>query len=181
MKLFVSPKTLISFIKDKERYVIKETKKDKEWYLSKEGAEAYSKQDTTGKRVAFFCECLTNTTEVKNEVEITKMALLLAQGVVNSRLSYASYPEIIDENKNPLILYFKKTGTFDTCTFLLLTSNEEGELDDFSNPQKAPYKKLSYSTNGNISEQYRLERLIIAIGEGKNDQKLVAPYVHNFN
>ena len=135
--------------------------------------------------ILFIINCHTRagncTTEVKNEGEITKMALLLAQGVVNSRLSYASYPEIIDENKNPLILYFKKTGTFDTCTFLLLTSNEEGELDDFSNPQKAPYKKLSYCTNGNISEQYRLERLIIAIGEGKNDQKLVAPYVHNFN
>ncbi|MBQ7761545.1 MAG: hypothetical protein IJ400_05770 [Clostridia bacterium] len=180
MKLFVSPKTLFLFIKDKEKYVIKEVKKDKEWYLSEEGEKAYLQADTLGKRVAFFHEYLTNVFTAKSEKEITKMAFFLAEGIAKSKLSYQSYPSIIDEDKNPTLLYFKKTGSFDTCTILLLTNYNEEELDAFSNPEKTPYKRLSYCNNGNVSDQYRLERLIIAIGEGENDQKLVAPFVHNF-
>ncbi len=181
MKLFLSPKKLFSFIKDKEKHVVKEVKKDKEWYLSEQGISAYSQADTLGKRTAFFHECLTNTVKnAKNEKEITKMAFFLAEGIATSRLSYASYPHIIDEDVNPLFLYFKEIGSFDTCSFLLLISNEENILDTFSNPQKEPYKKLSYCKADNVSDQYRLERLIIAIGEGENDQKLVAPFVHNF-
>ncbi len=172
MKFFVSPAKLWSLIREKEKYVINEVKRDREWYFSSEGESAYLQADTLGKKVAFFHEYLTKVISSKSEKEAYKVALLLAIGIAKSQLSYASYPSIINEEENPMLSYYKEKGVFSTTDFLSFIC-KKGET--------VTYTSLTYFDGGEISDQYRLERLIILIGESESDQKLVAPFVHNLN
>ena len=180
MKFFVSPAKLWSLIREKEKYVLKVPKRDREWYFSPEGEDAYSQADTLGKRVAFFHEYLIRVIKGKSEKESYKMALLLAVGISKSRLSYAGYPSIINEEENPILSYYKENGVFSTTAFLSVICGRE-RPDTLSNPKEIPYENLTYCSGGEMSDQYRLERLIILIGESENEQKLVAPFIHNLN
>ncbi|MBQ8145532.1 MAG: hypothetical protein IJ039_02000 [Clostridia bacterium] len=197
MKFFYSPVKLLSLIKNKEKYVIKEEIRNAEWYLSGNGENAYAHADTIAKKIAFFNGYLTEKTNKKEtnggclgaifssgkgkkpDNDIMKMSLFLATGVAGSTLSYSAYPDILDESKNPMLQAFVKNGVFNTCS-LLAALKGEGE-EAFSDASNAPYRRITYCNRGDTTELYRLERLIIAIGESDNDCKLVAPYLHDFN
>lgn len=197
MKFFCSPIKLLSLIKEKEKYVIKEDKRNAEWYFSEDGKNAYEKADTLAKKTSFFCDYLNQKTNIKEEPkgcfgalssankdkkpknDIVKMAFFLATGVAKSNLSYSNYPDILDESKNLMVAFFTKNGVFDTCSLLAILKGEDSR-EAFSEPSNAPYRKISYCRRDDISELYRLERLIIGIGEAENDSKLAAPFVHDF-
>lgn len=81
-----------------------------DWYFSQEGVNAYSQQDSLDKRTQFLYSYLNKISSpgfLKSGV-LFKIAFFFADGVSESTLPYASYPEIINDSKNPFLKYLIK-------------------------------------------------------------------------
>ena len=82
---------------------------DTEWYFSQEGINSYAQQDTPEKKTLFLHAYLRKVSPGFLESGVLfKVAFLLADGVASSSLPCATYPNIIDETKNPFICYLIK-------------------------------------------------------------------------
>lgn len=81
-----------------------------DWYFSQAGVDSYAQQDTLEKKTLFLHSFLNRVASpefVKSGV-LFKVAFLLADGVAASSLPCATYPDIIDETKNPFICYLTR-------------------------------------------------------------------------
>ena len=194
MKFFYSPAQLFSLIIRRKEYIGKTAKRSTVWYLSQAGCEEFKRADTLARKTLFIYDYLTlaqlsNAKEKKGFLEELlssrkkqaskeqnedyKMAFFLAEGIQSNLLDFTDYFEILDVNRNPFLNAYMKLGRFDTVSFLAI-------LNRGSATNIQPYERITYCDKNNISERYRLERLIIAIGEEKSG-KLATPFLHNFN
>ncbi len=81
-----------------------------DWYFSQEGINAYAQQDTLDKKTFFLYSYLNQVASpgFVNSGVLFKVAFFFADGVSESTLPFASYPEIIDDSKNPFLKYLTK-------------------------------------------------------------------------
>lgn len=127
------------------------------WYFSKAGQAAFQNATTPAQRTLYFYRyikafdksiCLFLPQEL-----LFKTAFIIAQGICDSSLPYAKYPEILQEEHNPLLHALHTTHLeirqADACAKLFL-SELTGEM---SMP--------AYDPNDTSSALYRLQRLIV--------------------
>ncbi len=149
---------------------------DPKWYFSDEGKNAYEAADTPAKKTKFFFDYLMakkdKTVNAKESTDIFfKTALVMASAIDKSSLEYGSYPDILDENKNPILndVIIMNKKMIDALaedphllSSYLLSSLHGKELTVYS--QNNAYKNLSFCKDGEeFSDLYKLERAIIGI------------------
>ena len=193
MKFFYSPKRLIELIKNSKKYASSPTaeKIDRAWFSSEKGEASYEKANTPAKRMKLFYDffkCIdeeliikrrnqgqwinTSKPSPKDKRETSaayKMAYLHAVGMVDTCFYFSSYPNIFDPSKNPFVQYYLNNGSFDAKQLISILRNDNNK--DFSN-----YRNLTYCQNGQPSEIYKLERLIITLAGADSEANLVPPY-----
>lgn len=75
----------------------------KEWYKSEKGKEEYIKADNIVKKTEYYYNYLLTLSPINDHKQLLKLAYIMADAVDGSSLDYSSWPDIIDENKNPLL------------------------------------------------------------------------------
>ena len=201
MKFFYSPKQLIELIKNSKKYA--SSKKEimtREWFLSENGERAYNEANTPTKRLRLFFDYFKGVERevlkrIKSQAQgkeafkelmgggktsaAFKMAYLHAFGIEETDFYFSSYPAIFDVSKNPFANYYLQNGRFSAPELLAILKNDSAR--SFTDGTNRPYLNLTYCQNGQASEMYKLERLIITIAEMDNDENLVAPFIHQFD
>ena len=84
------------------------------WYFSAEGKKAYENLLSNADKTRFFMNYL-RTIERKdlNELHMSysytlyRIAYVMAHSMVDSKLEFGGYPNVLDETKNPLVKYVK--------------------------------------------------------------------------
>lgn len=162
-------------------------KKDPKWYLSDEGKAAYEAADTPAKKTRYFFDFLMtkklNTVKEEEATDVLfKTALIMNCAMDKTSLEYGSYPDILDEGKNPLL---KDVFTMTSKTFGTLNSSPEllsiFHLSSLHGKETSAYMgnkgylNLSFCKDGEeCSDLYKLERAIIGICCSDND--MLDPY-----
>lgn len=83
-------------------------RKNKEWFLSKEGEEKFFALSSVEERATFFYSYLTLVlhSALQRNNNIFKLAFFLADAVYSSDEPYAKYPSILNESENPFLSFF---------------------------------------------------------------------------
>lgn len=159
------------------------------WYFSPEGETAYAALSSDLDRMKFFFDYLTLV--AKKDVEsqdcldlhftmLYRLAHVMCSSMVNSSLEFGGYPNILDENKNPLVKYVKKniityphakkeiykngTYCYSVCEeqiikLLCALHNETDKNTKQYLSKKDPYKCLTFcDKNAPLSDMYKIER-----------------------
>lgn len=152
---------------------------DPSWYFSSEGIAAYEKLSSLGQKTGFFNDYLTLISRYpENRDVLCSIALVMANSMVDSDLEFGGYPNVLDEEKNPLVNYVKNSyysneleyNCRDICRAL-----HKGE--DIS---QNPYTTFNYcKENEPLSDIYKIERDIITIFSLKKDELTFFPYLHD--
>ena len=162
-------------------------RKDPKWYLSDEGQAAYEAADTPAKKTRFFFDYLMskklNTVKAEDATDVLfKTALIMTCAIDKTSFEYGSYPNILDEEKNPLLkdVFGMTKKSFDTLKkspdllSVFHLSSLHGKTTSAYKGNKG-YLNLSFCKDGEeCSDLYKLERAIIGICCGDND--MLDPY-----
>ena len=198
MNFFISPKQIAELIFKRKNYVFNDECKTLEWFYSEAGAQAFADTKTLAEKTLFFYEYLksfdnksedqeekksifkmfkSDEEQVKNDDY--KMAFFMAETLVEGLLHTDSYLDLLDVKKNLYLSDYLGKRVFSTTRFLaILKSQPDGSV--FENPKNNPYEKISYCKKDSLTEAYKIERLIIAIGQ-TDGEKFAPPFLHNFN
>ena len=110
---------IADILKNKKKILKKfeeEKNRNKDWFFSSQAEEAYKGLATPGEKAEFFYQyfrCLVNDriNEIKEYSDISEARESLSAlarimpGIENLGEEYSSYPNILDENKNPFVKY----------------------------------------------------------------------------
>jgi len=88
-------------------------KKEKSWFLSKEGIENFSALSSLEDRTIFIYSYLKTVVNECFEKDNTlfKMAFFFADAIYNSKEKYATYPEVVQQD-NPFFAYLEKSDSY---------------------------------------------------------------------
>lgn len=160
------------------------------WYFSPEGETAYAALSSDFDRMKFFFDYLNLVAKREDEFypswhfgTIYRLAHVMCSSMVNSSLEFGGYPNILDENKNPLIKYVKnnpliypnkkeeiyKKGTYcysdcekQMIKLLCALHNETDENTKHFLSKNDPYKCLTFcDKNAPLSDMYKIERELL--------------------
>lgn len=108
------------------------------WYISKEGAAAYKKANTTAKKVVFFYNYLNTVCSAEYEKKdfLQRMAYILAISVDGSSKAYGSYPQILSREINPLIAFTMDHAPLSMAAKIEFAEERELELTDVMDYEK---------------------------------------------
>ena len=131
-----------------------------------------------------WCRTVKKEKTDKNITALT--AYVMTCGVEGSSLPFASFPDILDPTKNPLVkIIGEKEFSYDKraeCGVKMLNALLGGASSDISmwyDPEKRPYGRLAVgSNNQSSSDMYKLQRCIIGAFDCLDD-KTMAPYVYD--
>ena len=89
----------------------------KSWYFSPEGKQAYENLSSFADKTHFFYNYL-RVIEGKSDIDsassfLFKIAYIMASSMVDSKLEFAGYPNILDAKKNPFIYYAARAPRHD--------------------------------------------------------------------
>ena len=160
-------------------------KKTSAWYMSEEGKAAYQEATTPTAKMRFFQSYLREISKADKKIDAL-MAYVITYYVDGTSLPFASFPDILDPKKNPLIKIIReKEFSYDKraeCGIEILNALLGGSPSDVAawyNPSKRSYKRLEVcSNNQNPSDMYKLQRCIIGTFDCL-DAKKMAPYVYD--
>ena len=162
--------------------------KSADWYFKPEGQQSYMSCRNAGERYLFYCDYLKalikaryysndpagygygahDKSLISAPDHLYKIAFIMAFGIDGTKLKYASYPDILDENKNPILFFFKnvppKAEDKDMtayCAFLL------AEFDGSQDHKKySPYSddfSIDCVLKDTDDERLFLKQLIISL------------------
>lgn len=142
-----------------------------EWFFSEDGKKAYDEAKTLSQKTMFFFDYLSaldrSRGESGDEKIETMLAYILASAVDGSSLEFAKYPDILNPEKNPLI---PEEGERFYSPFDMLESlhkkYEDKPIKDIDINQ---VYSMCWGGSAEISDMYRLERLILAFDENHKD------------
>ena len=180
VKLIVSAPTIVSQIKNYQ-------KQTSAWYMSEEGKAAYQKATTFTAKMRFFQTYLNTIKKEETDRNISALtAYVIICGVEGTSLPFASFPDILDPTKNPLVKIFgEKEFSYDNraeCGVEMLNALLGGSSSSplkWYNPEKRPYERLAVcSNNQSPSDMYKLQRCIIGAFDCLRGQTM-SPYVYD--
>ncbi len=89
-------------------------KEDKSWFSSARGVMSFKALSSLKQRSIFIYSYLKTVADNSFEKDNTlfKIAFLLADAIHNSNLEYSNYENLIDEVKNPILVYLKNCGKY---------------------------------------------------------------------
>lgn len=157
------------------------------WYMSEEGKAIYQKAITPTAKMRFFQSYLNAIKAKGTDREIVALAAyVITCGVEGTSLPFASFPEILDPKKNPVVKVISEKDFNDSkrveCGIEMLNALLGGSPSDVAewyNPKKRPYENLeTCSNNQSLSDMYKLQRYIIGTFCCLEDKSL-APYVYD--
>lgn len=158
------------------------------WYFSPEGEAAYAALSSDFDRIKFFLDYLILVAKKEEDkfklswhfTMLYRLAHVMCSSMVNSSLEFGGYPNILDENKNPLVKYVKKniityphakkdiykngTYCYSVCEeqiikLLCALHNETDKNTKQYLSKKDPYKCLTFcDKNAPLSDMYKIER-----------------------
>lgn len=169
MKFFYSPMTLIDLYKNRHK-IAEELSGEHPigWYLSRSGEQAYRNAKTFAQKVNYFYEYLRSLANTSVGMErIYKVAFIMAAVVDGSTLPYATYPDILNQDKNPLVRHTvdERHVTDEKDYGIGLLAKVFGLKHGYAleDEKDNPYELLTFvGEDGKVSDVYRLERCIIA-------------------
>lgn len=175
-----SPKRLIDIISGNSLLEERLNRYDADWFFTKAGKKAYKQASTPAKKVLYFYDYLTavyKAEEAKktsyrtyqDDDQLSKkhyqLAYILATCIDSSSLEFAGYPNILDPEKNPLIKCVKNDKTSTDYLLAALNSDDTVNAEMYYKIEEKPYTHLTYiDKNGDMSDMYKLQRYIIAMG-----------------
>lgn len=169
------PKSIVQLLKEPKKIEDRFIKAypDEDWYFSQEGTDAYKNLSSLGQKIHFFFEYLWTVAKSPDCQEyLYRIAFVMANSMVDSSLEFGGYPNILDEDKNPLVHYIKNEklvydknkywGTY--CgTFLCVLHNGTDEQVARYVYKDRPFERLTYcKDNESFTDMYKIERDIIA-------------------
>lgn len=178
---------------------IKKAERDKDWYFSQEGIDAYNALSTLGQKITFFCEYLRliakkpDYDRYDHDRHLHYIAFVMANSMVDSKLEFGGYPNVIDTSKNPIVLFIKyydiiTDSKFEPnyCgTYLCLLHNGAPKDESKYTYEDRPFERLTYCEPGEeLSDMYKIERDIISLfgfSPYENDKYdgILVPYVYS--
>ena len=179
MSFFISPQKLTTAMQSDNPF--RPEPRSASWYLSPEGGQAYAAAGTLGEKVLFFYKFLLSTVpvfqaETYNRISIfdesrkdtdykgkaLSLAWIMADVIAVSRLPYAAWPDVLDEQKNPLLRWLKRDGrTLDELTAeALIDALRQDDDEAFRFRSITDYRDLTpYSADA--EDTYLLERELL--------------------
>ena len=122
----------------------------------------------------FFYNYLSQiSTQKQPPAFLSKIAFVMANSMVNSKLPFAGYPNILLSNLNPFIdlvesglTTFEKSDEDDELdneftALLLATLHGKSDISNYYLMSQKPYLNLNYPTNRIYSDMQKIERDII--------------------
>lgn len=179
MGFFVSPVKLINLLKKKDE-INKSQPKPEAWYTSEEGKQAYAEAKSTTQKSRFFFDylCAIPVGKGKATRPLTyKLAFIIADSMVGSKLEFGGYPNVLDASKNPLVAYYKQGFSMNEgnalAADLLCALHGQTDPKDYLRPERKPYLHLTQrNADGTCSDLYKIERDIIWAFCTKTDDAL---------
>lgn len=179
MSFFISPQKLNAATQSDNQFRLEH--RSASWYLSPDGGQAYAAASTLGEKVLFFYKYLLSTVpvfraETYNRTFIfdespkdtdykgkaLSVAWIMADAIAVSQLTYAVWPDILDEQKNPLLRWLKQEERkLDELTAeALIAAMRQGGAEPFRLRSISDYQKLTpYSTEA--EDAYLVERELL--------------------
>ena len=180
------PKKLFNLLLHREEIFseIEAQNREEKWYFTKEAEEYYQSLVTPAHRVKFFYRYLRTAVVLDESIApraysetLYKIAVIMARSMVEANLSFGGYPNVIDENKNPLIKFVKTKSTAKK----IFEYNSYGNklikvLNESCSKNSVP--ESSYA----LTDIYKIEKDIVALFciDGKTSNSF-GPYVYKFS
>ena len=184
MGFFVSPVKMLWLAKNRADIAHRLKPREKDWYFTKEGEDAYRKANGVGAKTYHFYEYLKKLSGSTIEsAALLRLAFVLAHTVEGSAMEYGRYPDVINPNKNPLVMCVQNrelsyAHDLENCCRLLLAALHEEKSDVYS--QSRGYERLNYCEPGApLSDVYRIERAIITVFSTQLQDELPPPYLYD--
>lgn len=144
------------------------------WYFSPAGEKAYASLTTDVDRTKFFLDYLKLVARFSHESDdveaLYRLAYVMVSSMVNSSLEFGGYPNVLDEEKNPLVKYVKNNRLTSNRTSQYKLENQivgllcalHHETEDKMDEYEEPYECLTFcDKNTPLSDMYKIERDII--------------------
>ena len=185
MGFFVSPATLLRLLKNRVNIADRLKARDKNWYFTKEGQEAYVSAEGVGAKCYHFYEYLKKLSNISgNSRALLRLAFVMAHTMVDSSLEFGGYPNVIDPQKNPLVACVQ-SGTLSSmeavdgcCAALLAALHGEQSMAPYAEPRG--HEKLSYCQDDALAtDLYRIERDIITVFCSESKDTLPPPFLYD--
>lgn len=185
------PKNIIQLLKNKQKILdrLEQECRDEKWYFSPEGKKEYESLSSLAQKTHFFLNYLVSVAKTPDCREyLYRIAFVMANSMVNSGLDFGGYPNILDEDKNPLVRYIKnevivskEEYTEIYCgKFLCVLHTGTDEQDNLFIDEQKPFTRISYcKENEPLTEMYRIERDIISVFAVKEGKSTFVPYIYS--
>lgn len=190
MGFFQSPIKLIDILMNKKSIGESVAKPDW-WFTSERGKQAFLKADTLPKKTKFFYDYLVSVAEYKKNTEVLyKLAFIMADSMLNSKLEFGGFPNVLDSDKNPLVAYVKKEMIPESdetdfgviyASIFICALHKEKHPNNYLYPARKPYTRLTkQNPDGSFPDMYIIEREIIWSFCSDTEDKLnIGPYSYS--
>ena len=185
------PKNIIQLLKNKQKILDRLEKecRGREWYFSPEGKKEYESLSSLAQKTHFFLNYLVSIAKAPDCREyLYRIAFVMANSMVNSELDFGGYPNVLDEDKNPLVRYIKNEtlvsgdeyrGTYCGIFLCVLHTGSEEQSDMYIYKDK-PYTRISYcKENEPLTDMYKIERDIIWAFSVEESKNTFVPYIYS--
>ena len=185
------PKNIIQFLKNKQEILdrLEDECLGQNWYFSPEGEKAYENLSSLAQKTHFFLNYLVTVAKTPDcRGYLYRIAFVMANSMVDSSLNFGGYPNILDENKNPLVRYIKnevivsdeKYMEIYCGKFLCVLHTGTDEQDDLFISEQKPFTRISYcKENEPLTDMYKIERDIISAFSVKEGKNSFVPYLYS--
>ena len=172
--VFDPPKNMLALLKNRKQILEKLEKEyhSTDWYFSPDGKEAYEKLTSLAQKTNFFRDYLMSVAKIPIHAEyIYRIAFVMANSMVDSKLSFGGYPNVLNEDKNPLVRYIKNNvfelnddlGEIYCGTLLCVLHTGSSAGEDTYMCKGQPYEKITYCEGDEpLTDMYKIERDIIS-------------------
>lgn len=188
---FEYPKNIIQLLKNKQEILDRLEKecREEKWYFSTEGKKEYESLSSLAQKTHFFLNYLVSIAKTPDCREyLYRIAFVMANSMVNSELDFGGYPNVLDEDKNPLVRYIKNEtlvsddeyrGTYCGIFLCVLHTGSEKQSDMYIYKDK-PYTRISYcKENEPLTDMYKIERDIIWAFSVEESKNTFVPYIYS--
>ncbi len=192
LALFVSPFKLVKILKQSTDPELNKPDPTFAWFSSEEGARAYREANSVMKKTLYFYDYLQIVSKRGNDkltdFSLHRLAFVMAHRVAGSSLPYAKYPDILEEDKNPIVRAVKRFTMDDSATdhslvsgLILWAMHQENTLEDWCMENHEPFQYLTpLAEDQSNRDQYLLEReIIFALNSKKKDVFDIGQYSYS--